>query len=406
MKRLMLIASAPLAFTIAGDRAGVGVAISAGNAGLAPGTVIDASNVQGFRQFLNPGMLFAVSHGLKIKVMPTERVDWPQQYQQATEQHAAQVSLDQTDSLQNYVAGLPFPLINDGDPKAGVKIAYSWRWGPFIPDEVSFSNLASRTYAFSAGDLLTFRLDPTRDDFRNELTCDRAIVLRRAHRLDTDSRGDDSGSPGIQWEERGDECGPEQGKFIALLYDDANRQPDSYVFLEATRRWRRVAVPLVPNQSCSYSCSQLLLEYMPPQAGLYSWKLADKRTMLSCLRGGAALDANGTKFGQISCEPRAVYVVDMVPRDGKSDLLRARLYLDAETYLYLGGEVFRDQSPDLSWAIWTKANESPAAKGLVLADDLYVPDDRASTFMWLDMSQRQNFEDDISENLFNPKAVQ
>ena len=57
-------------------------------------------------------------------------------------------------------------------------------------------------------------------------------------------------------------------------------------------------------------------------------------------------------------------------------------------------------------AIWTKGNESPGAKGVVLADDLYVPDDRASTFMWLDMSQLQNFEDDISENLFNPKAAQ
>jgi hypothetical protein len=140
---------------------------------------------------------------------------------------------------------------------------------------------------------------------------------------------------------------------------------------------------------------------------LYSWKLADKRTMLGCLHG-AAMDANGTSFGQITCEPRVVDVVEMVPRDQKSDFLRARLYLDAETYLYLGGEIFRDQSPDLSWAIWTKGNgnESSGAHGLVLADDLYVPDDRPSTFMWLDMSQRQTFEDNISENLFNPKAAQ
>jgi uncharacterized protein DUF1329 len=212
MKRLLFIAL--LAFTIAGDRvgAGTGVASPAGNAGLAPGTIVDANNVQGFRQFLNPGMLFAVNHGLKIKVIPAERVDWPQKYQQATEQHAAQVSLDQNDSLQNYIAGLPFPPIDDRDPKAGVKIANDWRWGPFIPDEVTFSNLASRTYAFSAGDSLSFRLDPTRDDFRNELTCDRAIVLRRAHRLDADSLGDNSGGAGVQWEERGDECGPETGE--------------------------------------------------------------------------------------------------------------------------------------------------------------------------------------------------
>ena len=110
MKRLLFIASALLAFTIAGDRAATGVASSADNGGPAPGTVIEANNVQGFTQLLNPGMLFAVNHGLKIKVSAPERVDWPQKYQQATEQHAAQVSLDQTDSLENYVAGLPFPL--------------------------------------------------------------------------------------------------------------------------------------------------------------------------------------------------------------------------------------------------------------------------------------------------------
>ena len=122
MKRFMFIASALLAFTLGGDRAGTGVASLAGDPGLTPGTVIDRTNVQGFTQFLNPGMIFAVDHGLKIKVLPPERVDWPQHYQQATEQHAAQVSLDQTDSLQNYIAGLPFPSINDGDLKVGVKI--------------------------------------------------------------------------------------------------------------------------------------------------------------------------------------------------------------------------------------------------------------------------------------------
>jgi hypothetical protein len=60
----------------------------------------------------------------------------------------------------------------------------------------------------------------------------------------------------------------------------------------------------------------------------------------------------------------------------------------------------------LSWAIWKKGDESPGTKGLILAEDLYVPDEHASTFMWLDMSRRQNFEHDISENLFNPKAQQ
>src|SRR5258708_9142162 len=191
------------------------------------GLVIDGDNVDKFAEALNPAMLYARSRGLRIKVAPSDRVEWPAPYQQATEKYSGQVSLDENDSLKNYVAGLPFPSIDAADPKAAVKIAYNWRWGPFIPEQVSFSNLAARTFNFQ-GDGLSFVRDSVNPDFRNELTCDQAIVLRRAHRLDADSRGDGASESQLLWEDRGEQCGPEQGKFIALLYGEARRQPDSY----------------------------------------------------------------------------------------------------------------------------------------------------------------------------------
>src|ERR1700687_2872236 len=105
---------------------------------LRPGTVIDRNNVNKFAEALSPAMSYAISHGLSVKVAPTQRVEWPAPYQQATEKYSTQVSLDENDSLKNYVAGLPFPSIDPADPKAPVKIAYNWRWGPFIPEQVSF----------------------------------------------------------------------------------------------------------------------------------------------------------------------------------------------------------------------------------------------------------------------------
>jgi hypothetical protein len=117
-----------------------------------------------------------------VKVAPSQKIEWPAPYQQATEKYASQVSLDENDTLKNYVAGLPFPSIEPTDPKAAMKIAYNWRWGPFIPEQVSFSNLAARTFNFQ-GDGISFLRDSANPDFRNELTCDQAIVLRRAHRL-------------------------------------------------------------------------------------------------------------------------------------------------------------------------------------------------------------------------------
>src|ERR1700716_4132681 len=77
-----------------------------------PGTVIDRSNVNKFAEVLNPAMYYAISHRLSVKVMPSQRIEWPAPYQQATEKYASQVSLDENDALKNYVAGLPFPNID------------------------------------------------------------------------------------------------------------------------------------------------------------------------------------------------------------------------------------------------------------------------------------------------------
>lgn len=374
---------------------------------LRPGTIIDRSNVDRFAGALNPAMYYAITHGLSVKIAPSQRIEWPAPYQQATEKYASQVSLDENDALKNYVAGLPFPTIDPADPKAAVKIAYNWRWGPFIPEQVSFSNLAARTFNLQ-GDGVSFVRDSVNPDFRNELTCDQAIVLRRAHRLDTDARGDGAGESHLLWEDRGEQCGPEQGKFIALLYAEAHRQPDSYVYLQATRKWRRLAIPTVPNQSCSYTCSQIYMEYTPPETRVYSWKLAGMRTVLGCLDAGAAFEESSSamRFGLISCEPRSAYVLEMIPVAAGSDLLKTQVYIDSETYVYLGGEIFRDQKPDLSSAFWMRDKSSSGAGRLILAADLYVPDDRLGTFLWLDMRGRQSFDNQVADELFNPKAQQ
>jgi hypothetical protein len=373
---------------------------------LKPGTEIDRTNVEKFARSLTPAMSYAISHGLSVKVAPSHSVEWPEAYQQATEKYAGQVSLDENDSLKNYVAGLPFPSIDPADPEAAVKIAYNWRWGPFIPQQASLSNLTGRTFIFKGGGL-SFVRDSFNPDFRNEQICDRGVFVRTAHRLDG-AATDGVGSSGLEWKERLDQCGPEQSKLIALLYADPNRMPDSYLFLHDTRKWRRLAIAMAPNQSCSYTCTQMGMEYAPPQTGLYSWKLAGARKVLGCFDGGTtfASDDSAMKFEQISCEPRNAYVLEMLPRKAGSDLLKVEVFLDSETYVYLGGEIFRDQKPDLSAAFWTGARSSPDKQRLVLAADLYVPNDRAGTFLWLDMRGRQNFEDQIGEELFNPKAQQ
>jgi hypothetical protein len=392
----LIVACTSLATKVSAENSGA----LAANSGVQAGAMIDRSNASTYSALLPGALAFAVQHGLSIKVVPTTRVEWPKAYQRVTERYSPQVRLDENGEMQNYVAGLPFPSVSASDPQAALKIAYDWRWGPFIPEQVSFSGVASRTFILSSTVADTFTPDAAHGDFRNELTCDEAVVQRRAH-LANGRIGSTDGD--IDWRERTDQCGPERGKAIGILYSEPHRLPDLYAYFEATRRWRRLALPLAPSQSCTYTCTQLMMEYMPPKTDLYSWKLAGQRPILGCMNGGPMTREN-SDFGQIVCEPRSAYVLDMIPNKSAPDLLRTRVYIDSETFAYLGGEIYRDATPDLSAVVWGKSSDSPEA--LVVANDMYVPDDRPGTFMLIDVSLCQTFASEISDGIFNPKAQQ
>src|SRR5215469_7588834 len=79
---------------------------------LSPGIAIDSNNVASFSQYLPAAADAAVRHGLKIKVVPTKRLDWSTGFTQATEKYSSQVGLDKDDFITNYVAGAPFPTVD------------------------------------------------------------------------------------------------------------------------------------------------------------------------------------------------------------------------------------------------------------------------------------------------------
>ena len=71
-----------------------------------------------------------------MKIVPTERIDWPPPYKEATEKYASQVRLT-TDrrSLVGYVAGQPFPLLDPNDPEVATKIMWNYFFRPVSTDD-------------------------------------------------------------------------------------------------------------------------------------------------------------------------------------------------------------------------------------------------------------------------------
>ncbi len=101
-----------------------------------PGDFITPDNENKVQDLVSPGVFFKVQKGMTMKIVPTERVDWPPPYKDATEKYSSQVRLSQDrKSVMGYVAGQPFPLIDSNDPDVATKIMWNNVFRPITSDD-------------------------------------------------------------------------------------------------------------------------------------------------------------------------------------------------------------------------------------------------------------------------------
>ncbi len=377
-----------------------------------PGTTIDRNNLAKFTSVVPEALGFAIEHGLTVHIVKARAIPSPPAYQRATEQYSSQVYLDAHDTMQNYVAGLPFPLIDPFDPKRAIKIAYNWHWGPFIPPQVNLL-ATQKTRAWRVDPYQPSKLiddDPHRD-FRNEGSCEQIVILRYVHTLRwlSDPRRRDSP---VEFKQRGDYCGPEPNAYIMIQYLDPSRSSDSWYYPEAVRRWRRMKLRGgYPHQSCTYACAQFWWEYVPPKTEVYAYRLIGEQPLVACMdakvtAAGIESSQNGARFGSVDCEVRTAYVLEMTPQAAPEKILPAKLFLDRETYLCLGALFYRDNSvPEALAPLWSRQTSASGDTLMILADDYYVPSDRPLFFLSLNMAEQDHALDteEPSVSIFNPR---
>jgi hypothetical protein len=101
-----------------------------------PGDFITPENAPKVRELVSPGVYYKVQRGMTMKIVPTQRVDWPPPYKDATEKYSSQVRLSKDKrSVVGYVAGQPFPLIDANDPDAAEKIVWNNVFRPITTDD-------------------------------------------------------------------------------------------------------------------------------------------------------------------------------------------------------------------------------------------------------------------------------
>src|ERR1700693_3968223 len=101
-----------------------------------PGDIMTRDNASKVEPLVSPGNFTLVRQGMIMKIIPTGHLDWPPPYKAATEQYSPQVSLASDGELKNYVAGLPFPLVDANDPQAVTKIMWNFAFRPLYTDDL------------------------------------------------------------------------------------------------------------------------------------------------------------------------------------------------------------------------------------------------------------------------------
>ena len=361
------------------------------------GTVIDARNVAKYDCYLPAAAIAVVKHGFKIRIVGTHKLDWSKGFKDATEKYSPQVRLDDEDNLANYVAGMPFPLVNVSDPKAARKIAYNWHMGPFLPDDFSLMPWGSFAYSDSGVSSKPVYREP---DYT--FVCDQFDFLRYAHRTEVDPRPTfGSNAQRLEWKARCHNWSVETevhgGQTIWMRFLDPHHPDENYVYSPDSRRVRRATIsPPYVNHECR-ECHQPYWAYALPKTEAYVYRLLGTTPILACMTADAepagfvGRDANAPNgdlvaasekvaMGEEPYEMRSAYIIEMIPTNAEFMNLRALIWIDHETYVWLGAEFFesniKTEIPELQEIAAPLWRTRPAPEGgnlFDLAGSFYVP---------------------------------
>ncbi len=101
-----------------------------------PGDVITKDNASKVAELLSPGNYVLVQQGMQLRIVPTDKLDWPPPFKAATEKYSPQVQLAPDGSLKGYTAGQPFPLVDPNDPQVATKVMWNFSYRPLYSDDI------------------------------------------------------------------------------------------------------------------------------------------------------------------------------------------------------------------------------------------------------------------------------
>jgi hypothetical protein len=318
---------------------GVCIIAASAHAGVKPGDVITPGNAAQVKDLVSPGVFYAVTHGMHMEIVPTERVDWPPPYKEATEKYSLQVRLtDDHHSIVGYVAGQPFPLIDPNDPYVATKIVWDSVFRPILSDD----------YDLRFFDCESQYVRPGQDqNIVDDLEIGHYAGYNLVGRTEVEPMpvDPDFKQSGRLWLfALYPVLAPQEARGTGLIryrYADPKRGDDSWDWTPGSRRVRRLNESILSSATGAQSYDPDHYSGFNPKTEEYNYKFLGDKQMLGSVHAVHSPEVTCPYDGGATACPEAwemrhMYVVEATPRRDVNNYGA----LDKSTMIYLDSEVW------------------------------------------------------------------
>jgi Protein of unknown function (DUF1329) len=342
------------------------------------GDVITAANVDQAKDLISPGLEWCVRHGWPLKIVETKHIEWPKAYKEATEKFASQVKLAPDGlTLQNYMAGQPFPTLDPNDPQVATKIMWNYEYKFLTTDDVDLRNFDADTGTIYGGS--------TPMSVERHFLLDHFRVLRYIGRLYQDPKPEWKTSEGYQAKSS---LHPILEPFdlkgvggLSFRYIDPAKQDDTWLYLPSLRRVRRLSSAQRSDALFGQDTDVDSYYGYAGHIAWMSWKYLGQKEMLGCWHAQnypVKWAPGGADFAFDDVwEKRKVHVVEGVSKLAQYAYSKRVLFIDNETFAVPYSDIY-DRAGQL-WKIWVnqfsmRKMPFPGAKLSVYEDEMaYLP---------------------------------
>lgn len=363
--------------------------------GLSAGTVINTSNVETFKEYLDPAMYYFIKNGdYEMQVAETTDFRLHESYVDATRKYAGDTKLgEKVGQISGSIAGRPFPQEPSlDDPRAGEKLAWNYKYGYNWGDSAAISPFYWQYRDMNSGKVerqvkfnfhfLNFTHRTQQAPFP-ELTPNPSNLFRATY---------------VQVLEPFD---VKNTQLLIQRFEDDLKRDNAYLYLGFQRRVRRLSTGQTTD---AFLGSDIMIEDFEGYNGRISdmnWTYKGTKNILLPMYNHndleldpdlhkdddgyqmVAFGGKGGCFPNITWQLRKTYIVESDPIDPNHPIGKRIHFMDAQTFI-LPRNVTYDRKGDL-WKTFTIGQSHPdhhlplnKGKGVAIDDSFSMVDIQAN----------------------------